>query len=273
MENVELDLKFLPEKYDSSNPLVISSKKKAVKVAAKKSSITSKQLSKKQRKKLEKILEKKNKKLNRAELLEKLSKVQAVPEDLEHLTSTADMQTLGVKRFSEGIILKPSTSNLKKISNIKGSRKNCENPPKKLKLDLNFVDFNVESSDSGSESDSTDDGNSPDKLEEKMQAVDSDECVNNILSENEEISVKSNFTSDDSNKIENMIDESKEKNSKEREKECAIDENKNVSVKVNDCDTQESREPAVYVTLNRLPEIQVCGFNFSLFKLKINIPV
>ncbi|KFM67436.1 putative ATP-dependent RNA helicase DHX37, partial [Stegodyphus mimosarum] len=198
--------------------------------------------------------------MNRAELLEKLSKVQAVPEDLQHLTSTADMQTLGVKKFSEGIVLKPSSSSIKKISNIKGSRKNCENPPKKLKLDPNFVDFNVESS----ESDNTNDGNLPDKLEEKMHAVDSDECVNNIQIE-DEISVERNFTSDKSNKIENMIDESKAKIIKETEKECVIEENKSVGVKVNDCDTQENREPAVYVTLNRLPEIQAAREALPIF--------
>lgn len=87
------------EKYDSSNALVLPSKKRATRKLRDKNATPVKLLSKKKRKKLEKIVDQKNKKENHASLLAALQEVKADPKDLLKLTQLQVTQTLGRKKF------------------------------------------------------------------------------------------------------------------------------------------------------------------------------
>ncbi|KAK4878089.1 hypothetical protein RN001_010595 [Aquatica leii] len=105
--------------YDQSNQLVLPSKKRKTKIKNDKTKVT-RLLSKKQRKKLEKVVEKKRKKEGRAELLEKLSQVQATPAELSQYASIASIQTIGLKKyFSEQISKKEKVQKNRNESDVK----------------------------------------------------------------------------------------------------------------------------------------------------------
>ncbi|CAL4154963.1 unnamed protein product, partial [Meganyctiphanes norvegica] len=87
------------KKYDGSNELVLPSEKRATKTVRDKNAPPVKLLSKKQRKKLTKIVDQKKKKENRASLLAALDEVKADPKDLQQLTQLQATQTLGRKKF------------------------------------------------------------------------------------------------------------------------------------------------------------------------------
>lgn len=117
--------------YDESNLLVLPSKKRESKVKKKEGNIT-RILSKKQRKNLEKIVDKKKKKENRSTLLESLASVQIPSEELQQYTSLSAFQTKGLKKhFWEqqfGVVNKRKlTDNIdqdtKTLSSIAGSNK------------------------------------------------------------------------------------------------------------------------------------------------------
>lgn len=117
--------------YDESNLLVLPSKKRDSKVKKKEGNIT-RILSKKQRKNLEKIVDKKKKKENRSTLLESLASVQIPSEELQQYTSLSAFQTKGLKKhFWEqqyGVVNKRKlTDNIdqdtKTLSSIAGSNK------------------------------------------------------------------------------------------------------------------------------------------------------
>ncbi|KAF8793585.1 putative ATP-dependent RNA helicase DHX37 like protein [Argiope bruennichi] len=143
-EEIKIELDIQQDKFDRSNPLVLSTSKKKVPNIEEKTQPTPKILSKKQKKKLQKVLEKKKRKLNRNELLEKLKEVQAKPEELQQLTSTSCMQTYGLKRVVCDSSEKASLKRPMKINTIKGANK-------KAKLDAKSIPFSSDSeiSDSG----------------------------------------------------------------------------------------------------------------------------
>ncbi|ODN02093.1 putative ATP-dependent RNA helicase kurz [Orchesella cincta] len=89
-------------KYDEANALVLPSKKRKTVVKDLNKGSGSKFLSRKQRKRLEKIVERREKKSNRAELLEELQKHQLSAEKYSKLTPLVQVQTEGLKKlFSE----------------------------------------------------------------------------------------------------------------------------------------------------------------------------
>ncbi|CAL8127028.1 unnamed protein product [Orchesella dallaii] len=89
-------------KYDEANALVLPSKKRKTVVKDTGKGSGQKFLSRKQRKKLEKIVERREKKSNRAELLEELQKHQLSAEKYAKLTPLVQVQTEGLKKlFSE----------------------------------------------------------------------------------------------------------------------------------------------------------------------------
>ncbi|KAL3185920.1 hypothetical protein MRX96_028793 [Rhipicephalus microplus] len=152
---VEVRLDVREDKYDSSNALVLPSKKAGKKEANKSQDVkAAPKLSKKKKKLLQKILEKKSKKINRAHLLEELQKSQASQKELSMLISTSAMQTKGLKRLSE-LTTAPQLDEKKgptRISSVKGSRRM---EPKRARIDRDDVlGFNSESSES--EDDATD---------------------------------------------------------------------------------------------------------------------
>lgn len=80
------------EGIDESNALVLPSRKrKTTKIDEEGSKVRI--LSKKQRKRLEKIVEKKQKKTQRASILESLAKVQASQDELALFTSTSSLHS------------------------------------------------------------------------------------------------------------------------------------------------------------------------------------
>lgn len=90
-------------KYDESNALVLPSKKRKTVVHSADKNSGQKLLSKKQRKKLEKIVERREKKSNRAELLEELQKHQLPAEEYAQLTPLLQIQTEGLKKLFSNI--------------------------------------------------------------------------------------------------------------------------------------------------------------------------
>ncbi|GFQ78141.1 probable ATP-dependent RNA helicase DHX37 [Trichonephila clavata] len=230
-DNIRIDIDISKDHYDTSNPLVLPGTKKKIPKAEEKAKPLPKILSNKKRKQLEKILEKKKRKLNRNELLEKLKQFQAKPEELKLLTSTSDMHSFGLKRIrsiaktSEIIPIKRPM----KINNLKGVNK-------KLKLEANVSSYNENSSDSESES--------SDSSNEEVLNNDDKQCseleVENIEKEEE----KPIETSEPSESIssQTIIDASEPEGKKDKPE---ITTNEEIEQK-----------PAVFVTVNRKPEIQ-----------------
>ncbi|XP_037566649.1 probable ATP-dependent RNA helicase DHX37 [Dermacentor silvarum] len=146
---VEVELDVRQDKYDNSNALVLPSKKVEKKEASKVQDVkVAPKLSKKKKKLLQKILEKKNKKINRAHLLEELQKSQASQKELSMLISTSTMQTKGLKRLGE-LTTAPQPDEKKgptRISSVKGSRRMA---PKRARIQRDDVlGFDSESSES-----------------------------------------------------------------------------------------------------------------------------
>ncbi|KAF7991807.1 hypothetical protein HCN44_010608 [Aphidius gifuensis] len=96
-KNIVVEFDNPKEHYDNCNALVLPDRKRQTINRDKKKS-TVKLLSKKRRKVLEKVLEKKKKKFNRVGLLENLQKVQIPAEELKNYVSLTTIQTKGLKR-------------------------------------------------------------------------------------------------------------------------------------------------------------------------------
>ncbi|KYN01320.1 PREDICTED: probable ATP-dependent RNA helicase kurz [Cyphomyrmex costatus] len=248
-KEIVLDIQHRAEDYDSCNALVLPAQKRKTKNIDKKVA-TTRLLSKKRRKQLEKIIERKKKKLQRAALLEDLTKVQATPAELKQYVSLTSMQNKGLKRhFRE---LETPVEKLKRkvddeeesdstkiiINSIKMSKKKrlaILNNIKQdeIKLDPNVVGF--ESSDSSNEDDS-------DNEEDNEEHV-----ANNIASD---------VVPNKGNKI---IEKEEEKNlSKEVDKETTSikSQESKQSVEVQQQDVTKIHTPAVFIPVNRKPEIQ-----------------
>ncbi|KAH7985724.1 hypothetical protein HPB52_025441 [Rhipicephalus sanguineus] len=152
---VQLDVR--EDKYDSSNALVLPSKKAGKKEANKSQDVkAAPKLSKKKKKLLQKILEKKNKKINRTHLLEELQKSQASQKELSMLISTSRHADQRSERLSE-LTTAPQPDEKKgptRISSVKGSRQMA---PKRARIDrddvLGFDSESSESEDGGTDDD------------------------------------------------------------------------------------------------------------------------
>ncbi|KAK3913986.1 putative ATP-dependent RNA helicase kurz [Frankliniella fusca] len=279
------------DKFDAANPLVLPSQKRKTQLKKQPGTVT-KILSRKQRKRLEKIVDKKKKKENRSQLLQTLSEFQAKPEVLKELTSIASLQTKGLKRiFQEE---EASTTSSKKsrneehnvdeqsgnyLSSLSGSKKRKallkaglwkQDNQKQDSSNANVVGFETSSNDSSDEEE-----NEEEVEEEEVEEKNSTHQNSNCKDENESIESDKD-DSDSANRNESVPKEqnviakplsdtsSKSDISGMRVEENSSDEKKNVDSKPSSSFTNGMApkiklippRPAVYVAVNRKPEIQ-----------------
>ncbi|GBM40442.1 hypothetical protein AVEN_122654-1 [Araneus ventricosus] len=239
-EDIPIELDIQQEKFDQSNPLVLSaSKKKTAKVEEKIQPVP-KILSKKQKKKLKKVLEKKKKKLNRNELLEKLKEVQAKPEELQQLTSTSCMQTYGLKRVIDETSERASVKRPMKINTVKGANK-------KAKLDAKAT--------SSSEEDSSD------------SEISNSENEGEILNDDKKINSETGTAKEEQRHCEKDVEgvgleqmnSIETQNSKSSQLQSVNTAKESEGKKPKSDETREVKcMPTVFIPVNRKPEIQVC---------------
>ncbi|GIX95654.1 probable ATP-dependent RNA helicase DHX37 [Caerostris extrusa] len=222
MEEIILDLKVDKNKYDESNPLVLSGTKAKSPKTSKRVRIVARPMSNNKKKKLQKVLERKKKILSRAQLLQSLKKVQAKNEELERLISTSKMQTCGLKKISDSVIIPL------KICPNKGANK-------RRKFDLS-ESSDEESSSCSETSDSDSDNNLPD-LDDQVIFGSKIENVEQVGKKEKSSQTDNKSTITETNKNVNLSNEKEiTGNIKQKEK------------------TQQ--KPAVFVNVNRKPEIQ-----------------
>ncbi|XP_054016492.1 probable ATP-dependent RNA helicase kurz [Hylaeus anthracinus] len=241
-KKIALDIKHHADNYDTCNTLVLPNKKRKTKNKVQKVTVT-RLLSKKRRKQLEKVVEKKQKKLRRATLLEELAKVQAPQDELKQYLSLTTVQTKGLKRhFREAElptkvynekIKNDETDGMEIVNAIKGSKKKrlaiLEHEEKSnVSSDPNIVGFDESSSEL--------DSNTEDDESEQAE----------IASENE-------------NQPENVEKDSLVKENKSSEKNIREKEDPPVATVDKICPKLQNsadRKPAIFVALQRKPEIQ-----------------
>ncbi|KOC64378.1 putative ATP-dependent RNA helicase kurz [Habropoda laboriosa] len=254
-KEISIDIKHREDNYDTCNALVLPSEKRKTKNKIKKVA-TTRLLFKKRRKELEKIVEKKKKKLRRVELLEELAKVQASQEELKQYVSLSSMQTKGLKRHFREIAfpvkeyvpipndeVEDDASEVH-INAIKGSKKRRlaileDQRKQKAASDPNVLGFD-ESSDTESKPNSKENKDKQEEEASKNDAVEENEKAEG----GEHAENKRNDLTKSDSPTKNNVEETKEPS--------VITENK-ASLK-----SQESieKKPAVFVTLQRKPEIQ-----------------
>ncbi|XP_078042452.1 putative ATP-dependent RNA helicase kurz [Augochlora pura] len=233
-KKITLDIKHRKDNYDNCNALVLPNEKRKTKNKVKKVTVT-RLLSKKRRKQLENVVEKKKKKLQRATLLEELAKVQATPQELQQYVSLTSIQTKGLKRHFREVDLPTKEYNDKinddcttedkeiPINAIKGGKKmRLAILADGRKIDA-VSDPNVVGFDESNDSESSDEDCEPEKEENTV--------------ENNETEVK------DDNAKENLVQNVPEIIHKEEETTKKLQ-------------TPVEKKPAVFVLLQRKPEIQ-----------------
>ncbi|XP_076236185.1 putative ATP-dependent RNA helicase kurz [Calliopsis andreniformis] len=257
IKKIALDIEHREENYDSCNALVLPSEKRKTKNKVQKVTVT-RLLSKKRRKQLEKIVEKKQKKLRRATLLEELAAVQAPPEELKQYVSLSSLQTKGLKRHFREEELSSKKHEVKinddaengnaevSINAIKGKKKRrlaiLQEEMKQATIsDPNIVGFD-ESNESESESDNDD---IESEKEENVAEGETEAQVENVeTTKTEQPSAKENDITDN--------DTVKKDNTEEKEKSSAATPN----VEPSKSQPVIDKKPAVFVALQRKPEIQ-----------------
>ncbi|XP_033339940.2 putative ATP-dependent RNA helicase kurz [Megalopta genalis] len=234
-KKITLDIEHRKDNYDNCNALVLPNEKRKTKNKVKKVTVT-RLLSKKRRKQLENVIEKKKKKLQRATLLEELAKVQATPQELQQYVSLTSVQTKGLKRHFREVDLSIKECNDKinndcknedeemPINSIKGGKKRrLAILVDERKMDDTVSHPNVVGFDESSDSESSNEDDKP---------------------EQEENTVKNNrIEVGNGNAKENL-----EKNVPE-----IIHKEKETTKKLQ---TPVEKKPAVFIMLQRKPEIQ-----------------
>ncbi|XP_034939806.1 probable ATP-dependent RNA helicase kurz isoform X2 [Chelonus insularis] len=241
-KKVKVDIVHKKDDFDESNAFVLPSEKRKTKIVNKKESSV-RLLSKKRRKELEKVLEKKQKKLRRAALLDDLMKVQASADELKQYTSITEIQTKGLKRLFQESQNPESKKKVKKyddddatddvVNSIKGSGKQRLAILEEEKMKNNINDPNVVGFEESSESD--------------METTDDD------IGDNEDITEKQ-ISQNTGPSIEQ--DKEQEKNSIITTDKPVDVEKKSNKLRRQIVITDEDRKPAVFVLVNRKPEIQ-----------------
>ncbi|XP_011302239.1 probable ATP-dependent RNA helicase kurz [Fopius arisanus] len=250
-KDISIDLNHRKDNYDECNTQVLPSKKRKT-IKKDKNPQKVKLLSKKQRKHLEKVLERKEKKQKRATLLEDLAKVQATPEELKQYVSITCVQTKGLKRQRDEDTshkLKspriPNEDDTEEIVNaIKGSKKQRlqalqqesspqSSDPNVIGYEASESDDDVSSEDESSPEDSTILKSSPQALQ--------------LIKASPEVSKSANS----SPKSPGITPASPDTSS------ASINSRKLL-------EPHADRKPAVFVSLNRTPDIQ---------KARLKLPV
>ncbi|XP_076653384.1 putative ATP-dependent RNA helicase kurz [Halictus rubicundus] len=248
-KKITLDIKHREDDYDKCNALVLPSDKRKTKNKVKKVTVT-RLLSKKRRKQLEKVVEKKKKKLQRATLLEELAKVQATPQELEQYVSLTSVQTKGLKRhFREAEL--PAREYTDKVNNdsinedkekpinaIKGGKKRrlailADEKKEEAVSDPNVVGFD-ESSDS-----------------ESSNADEESEQEENTLETQDQTEVAEDDAKENTVEEEKPGNNAPEPNQKETETPDV-----SPSKDLQKPQKPVEKKPAVFVMLQRKPEIQ-----------------
>ncbi|XP_020860011.1 LOW QUALITY PROTEIN: putative ATP-dependent RNA helicase DHX37 [Phascolarctos cinereus] len=126
---LELDDRDLWKGVDESNALVLPGRKEKKKKAAPTSKKEKKPLTKKEKKLLQKVLEQKKKKSQRAELLQKLSEVQASEAEMRLLYTTSKLGTGERMYCSKRKAEETGPGALEKISSLSGAHRKRRRPP------------------------------------------------------------------------------------------------------------------------------------------------
>ncbi|XP_066499844.1 probable ATP-dependent RNA helicase DHX37 [Hoplias malabaricus] len=211
---------------DESNALVLPSTKSKKQKKVEHPVCKKKPLTKKQRKNLEKVLEHKDKKSHRADILSKLAEVQLPESEMKMLYTTAKMGT-GDKLYQTKKILNSDQDNSSvpvKISSLSGA-----NRKRKRRRD-------------------DEDGN------ESEEADSSKEEVSEGTSSEEEEDMTEDVVTEKAAPVEKQEQQDEEKQQaveiKEEKKVGDVKEAKNTVHKKEDC------QPAIFIPVDRLPEIQ-----------------
>ncbi|XP_015512446.2 probable ATP-dependent RNA helicase kurz isoform X1 [Neodiprion lecontei] len=245
-KKIAVDIGSQRESYDQCNALVIPSQKRKTKSKDKKIT-TTRLLSKKRRKELEKVVDRKRKKANRATLLDKLAKVQVSEEELKQYTTLAAVQTRGLKRhFNEvdkELKPKPLTSEPEEeqiiVNAIRGAKQTRlsllgADGKQNTQFDPNIVGFDESSDD---ETKSEDDFEQPSSIVKPAE-----ESVNaKIQRVKNDVTVNKPHTTSDKNRDKIRTDK----------------------VALNNVDPVQ-RKPAVFVMLDRKPEIQTARLKLPI---------
>ncbi|KAM3963953.1 putative ATP-dependent RNA helicase kurz [Aphomia sociella] len=287
-ETNEIKVDFVKNEYgasDTSNLLVLPSKKRQTKIVLEKNEKT-KFLSKAQRKKLEKIVEKKKKKENRAALLESLLQVQASPDEVKQMTAISAVQTIGLRHLGklnnyEAPQERQTTEPVKrkKYSSLKGAQKRLrllqnDNTDKMKKI----KNPNVVGLESNSDYDTTSDEDEPivvqkDDISTKNDST-SDEDEAMVVVQKDNTSMK-NIQYNGKNAIENIENKITETD-KSLDPKVVVDKT-NISEKVNKDKgkdnavkvQEEVKKPllehkTVHVDVKRDPKIQVARLKLPI---------
>ncbi|XP_068939394.1 probable ATP-dependent RNA helicase DHX37 [Petaurus breviceps papuanus] len=126
---LELDDRSLWKGVDESNALVLPGRKEKKKKAAPTAKKEKKPLTKKEKKLLQKVLEQKKKKTERAELLQKLSEVQASEAEMRLLYTTSKLGTGERMYCSKRKTEETVTGGLEKISSLSGAHRKRRRQP------------------------------------------------------------------------------------------------------------------------------------------------
>ncbi|XP_066602003.1 probable ATP-dependent RNA helicase kurz [Prorops nasuta] len=269
-KKIVLDINHRSDSYDTCNALVLPSTKRKTKKNDKEKSV-SRLLSKKRRKELEKVVERKQKKLQRASLLDELAKVQAPIDELKQYTSLTTIQTKGLKRHLrelETLVIKNSADTNDEnedkeefVTNaIKGAKKKrisalVSEEGKNTSSDPNVIPLNISSE---SESESNEDEDS-ECVKEDSQTHNK---INTIQEDNTSV-IKSLDSKCSLKKDESVLLKAEVLVKKTNNNNTVS--NKEVKIKgwfVESLDTEVNKNvatqniPASFVMVNRKPDIQ-----------------
>ncbi|KAL2092561.1 hypothetical protein ACEWY4_012359 [Coilia grayii] len=212
---------------DESNALVLPATKTKKTKGPEKPLARKKQLTKKQRKNLEKVLELKEKKAHRVDILTKLAEVQLPESELKLLYTTSKLGTgdklYQTKDNDDASAISPAPPRISSLSGANRKRKRRR------------------------EDDDDDDEEQPEKKESESSSEDESEEEEEEEAAEEELEEKDEQGEEVEVKV--KMDEQKEEEKKEQEKR----EDKKDAVP--SC-SKEPCQPAVFIPVDRLPEIQ-----------------
>lgn len=213
---VKLDFDVDESKFDSANAMILPDKKMEKKTSSKKPAVRGRVLSKKQKKKLELIIKRRQKKCDRQQILQELSKHQVSQDDLKKMVSVSTLQTTGIKQIN-------SKCNEKKDQMVDLDE---------LAASTDESDDDDDQQDDGRAAKPSDDSKQTDKNEKKI----ADEIDFSVYK------VKPRLVEDDED--DETVDRSRIQVSKQSKENAAT--KKKVYGQV---------EPTIYVPVNRRPEI------------------
>uniref|UniRef100_A0A7N5ZXE3 RNA helicase n=1 Tax=Anabas testudineus TaxID=64144 RepID=A0A7N5ZXE3_ANATE len=209
---------------DESNALVLPSNKAKKKKASVTPLSTKKPLTKKQRKELQKVLERKEKKAQRADILNKLAEVQLPESELKLLYTTSKLGT-GDKLYQTKLLSDETEDNDSgtKINSVSGANR-------KRKWKEEEEDEEEQKADESSDVDASSDDE------------DEDDEVNKTTEDSEP---KETTSSCQETEAKQKVTEEKKKSDQDGQREKKISEQ-----------NKELSQPAIFIPVDRLPEIQ-----------------